>query len=237
MIVIAPPVIDPPPPVGLVALVFDKPTAAPGETVTVEVRLTNQTKSVSGASFRLEYPVDALRLDSDASRQVGSLVPSGSVSIWNLAPNQNNYATQNGAISLAASSAAAWPTNNGVLARFMFTVQAGATARYAWPVLLRSIEVSRDGFTTETLSDIGSTFIGHAPIQPTFTPAITFDGDRSAKLTLHGDIGATYRIEASNDLINWSLLGTIYSADGSIPVYDTAANTANARFYKATLIQ
>jgi len=220
-----------------VQIVADKSTAAVGEKVTVEVRLGGQTKAISGASFRLEYPVDALRLDSASAQQVGAIVPAGSVSIWNVSPSQNNYVTQDGAVSLGISSATAWPTNNGVLARFTFTVQAGAASRYGWPVVVKNLEVSRDGFTTDVLGGADWTFIGRAPADASFTPAISFNADGSARLTLHGDIGATYRIEASGDLVNWSEVGTYYSADGSIALSDAAANGSSARFYKATLIQ
>jgi hypothetical protein len=222
---------------GSVQIVADKPTATVGEKVTIEVRLAGQTKAVSGASFRLEYPVDALRLDNAASHQVGGIAPAGSVAIWNLSPSQNNYVTQNGAISLGISSATAWPTNNGVLARFTFTVQPGATAQYGWPVVLKNLELSRDGFNTDAIGNTSWTFVGRAVADASFTPSISFNADGSAKLTLHGDVGATYRIEASNDLVNWSEVGTYLSADGSIAVNDAAGNGASARFYKATLVQ
>jgi hypothetical protein len=221
---------------GFVSLVADKMTAAAGEKVTVEVRVSGQTKPLSGASFRLEYPVDALRLDNSTAHGAGALVPSGVVSLWNLSPNQNNYATQSGAISLAVSGPSAWPTNNGVLARFTFTVQSGAAAHYGWPVLLKNLEVSHDGFATEILGDAAWTFIGHAATPASFAPEISFNADRSAKLILHGDIGASYRIEASSDLATWTDLGTLYSADGSIIIQDTATVGAEARFYKATLV-
>jgi hypothetical protein len=220
-----------------VDLIADKKTAAPGEKVTLYAVVGSQSKPISGASFRLKYPVDALRLDNATAHQVGSLVPAGAVALWNVSPSQNNYATQDGTISLAVSSASAGSTYNGVLAQFTFTVQAGATARYGWPVQLENVEVSRDGFTTDLLGNASWTFIGHAPTDAAFAPAISFNADGSAKLTLRGDVGASYRVEASNDLVHWAPVGTYYSADGSIDVDDSAGNGAGPRFYKATLIQ
>jgi hypothetical protein len=230
---------DPPDPVTIypVDLIADKTTAEPGQKVTLWVVIGAQTKSISGASFRLKYPADALRLESAAAHQVGSLVPAGSVALWNVSPNQNNYATQDGTISLAVSSASAWPSKNGALAKFVFTVQPGATSRYGWPVQLENVELSRDGFTTDLLGGDNWTFIGRAAADATFTPAITFNANGAPKLTLHGDLGATYRVEASNDLLTWSPVGTYYSADGSITIDDAAANGATAHFYKATLVQ
>lgn len=222
-------------PAPLIALAADKSTAAPGDKVTVDVLISGQTKPISGASFRLEYPTDALRLDDSTARQLGGMIPSGSAAVWSLSSSAD-FAAQNGAISLAVSSANTWPTNNGTLARFVFTVQPGATVRYGWPVALKNLEVSRDGFTTDLLGDAAWTFIGHPPTQSSFAPAISFDNTGKAQLTLHGDIGATYRVDGSSDLINWTVLGAYYAADGTIAVQDSASAGATARFYRATLV-
>jgi hypothetical protein len=163
------------------------------------------------------------------------MVPSGSAAVWSLS-SAADFAAQNGSIALAVSSATPWPTNNGVLARFVFTVQPGATTRYGWPISVPSVELSRDGFTTDTLGAALWTFIGHAPTQSSFAPVVTFDNTGKAQLTLHGDIGATYRVEGSSDLITWTVLGAYYAADGTIAVQDSASAGATARFYRATLV-
>jgi hypothetical protein len=216
-------------------LVADKATANPGEKVTLEVRLPsdlNGSKPLSGASFRLKYPVDALKLENASAQAIGSLVPSGAVAMWNVSPNQNNYATQDGTVSFAVSTANAWPGKSGVLARLTFTVQPGATTRYGWPVYLESFEVSRDGFATEFIGNGLWTFTGHAATQATLSPSITFAADGKPTITLQGDAGASFSIEASSDLKTWTPIGS-YSSNGTITIQDHLAGAASERFYRA----
>jgi hypothetical protein len=217
-------------------LVADKQTAVAGEKVTVEVRIADWMsmggpKPITGASFRLEYPVDALKLDDATARQLGAMVPSGSAAVWSLS-SAADFTAQSGVISFAASSATAWPTNNGVLTRFVFTVQPGATALYSWPVALKGLEVSRDGFTTEVLGQGSWTFTGHAAGQSSLSPGISFNAEGGAVVSLHGDAGASFRVEVSTDLKNWSPIYSGYTADGAITVTDPA-NAETTRFYRA----
>jgi hypothetical protein len=216
-------------------LAVDKATAVAGDKVAVEVRISAQSQPVSGASFRLEYPMDALRLDDASANQVGPIVPGGAVALWNLSPNQNNYATQDGAISLAVSSATTWPTNNGVLARFTFTVQAGAASRYEWLIALKGLEVSHDGFATEILGDARFSFIGHAPDPTTLSANVSFTADGKPKLSFQGNAGAWYEIHSSEDLWTWRLVGTQYSADGLVEFTDPQPSSSAAHFYRAVL--
>jgi hypothetical protein len=217
-------------------LVADKSTAAPGEKITVEVRLTSEIAAggaISGASFRLNYPAEALKLENTSSHAVGSLVPSGAMTVWNVAPNQNNFATQNGAVSFAVSSGASWPNSSGVLARLTFTVQPGATARYGWPLELENLEVSRDGFIADTIGNAGWTFTGHMPTGGTLAPNVTFAADGKPIITLQGDRAASFVIESSDDLQTWSPVGTVYSSDGTVTIQDSMATASSARFYRA----
>lgn len=233
------PPVEPPDPVVLTIpglMVGDKATAAPGDKVTVEVRLAGQTEPISGASFRLEYPEEALRLDNAAAHQLGSLVPAGAVAMWNVSPSQNNYATQDGAISLAISSATAWPANNGVLARFTFTVQPGATALYEWRLNLKNLELSRDGFETQTPGNGGWIFRGHEPTQATIAPSVTFTLDGRPKITFQGDAGAWFEILASSDLTDWASIGVLYSENGTLQFEDSLAGQSTTRFYRTKLI-
>src|SRR5207248_1332224 len=72
--------------------------AAAGQLVTFQLRLNGIQTPISGASFRLNYPVDALRLQNAQSYRVGPAVPGSALAVWNVAPDQNNYATQSGQI-------------------------------------------------------------------------------------------------------------------------------------------
>src|SRR2546428_809882 len=81
--------------------------------------------SISGAKFTINYPVQALRLVGPQSLRLGSSIPAGVLPIWNVAPSQNNYGTQNGHVTVALSSATSWPAggSNSVLAELTFQVQ------------------------------------------------------------------------------------------------------------------
>lgn len=219
-----------------IQVVADKTTAAAGEKVTVDVRLADQTKSLTGISFRMEYPADALRLENASSQIVGPIVPTGALTAWNVSPNQNNYATQNGAVSLAASSPTTWASSNGIVARLTFTVQAGATSRFGWPVTVKNVEVSRPDFQIETMPANQWTFIARAPEPAQFTSDISFNGS-TPRLTLQGDLGATYLIEGSSDLKAWDPIGVYYDANGALTIEDPAGAGAAARYYRATLQQ
>jgi hypothetical protein len=69
-----------------------------------------------------------------------------------------------------------------------------------------------------------------------FAGAVTFAEDGTPHLVLTGDIGATYLIQASSDLVNWTDLGAYVCADGTIQVNDSAGADSDGRFYKAVLI-
>src|SRR5207245_1153254 len=107
---------------------------AAGASVTYQVQLQNVYSGISGASFTLDYPTNALRLVNSQSYTFGALVPGGALAVWNVSPSQNNFATQDGHLSLAVSTATAWPSSNGVLAQVTFQVQSGATNAHTWPL-------------------------------------------------------------------------------------------------------
>lgn len=219
-----------------IQIVADKTTAVAGEKVTVDVRLADQTKSLTGVSFRMEYPTNALKLENASSQILGPIIPSGSLTAWNVSPSQYNYATQDGAVSLAASSAATWTSSNGIVARLTFTVQAGATARFGWPLTVKNVEVSRPDFQIETIPANQWTFVARAAEPAQFTSDISFNGN-TPRLTLQGDLGATYLIEASSDLSAWEPIGVYYNANGALTIEDPAGAGSAARYYRATLQQ
>jgi len=224
---------------GQLSLVADKSTANAGEKITVEARISGKTRPIEGASFRLEYPVGALRLENSTAHQPGALVPaSGALLAWNVSPSVTDYANQNGAISFGVSSATSWPANNGVLARFTFTVQAAAAGRYTWPMFIRNGETTSDGFRTDSLGTASLNFVARAPAPANFEPSVHFDASGSSKLILQGDLGATYVVHGSSDLSTWKIIGTYSTTTSStIEINDPEATGAATRFYRATLIQ
>ncbi len=116
----------------------------------------------SGASFTLDYPPEALRLENGASHTPGAVVGGDAFLLWNLAPSQNDYENQAGSITFGASSSADWPgsTGGGVLARFVFTIEAGADAQPVWTIAARDAELATDsGFEIVPLAGDTGLFI------------------------------------------------------------------------------
>jgi hypothetical protein len=74
----------------LAALSPDRFQGSAGQFVTVQLRLSGLETPISGASLTLNYPSEALRLQSSQSHRLGNSVPGSVVAIWNVAPAQNN---------------------------------------------------------------------------------------------------------------------------------------------------
>jgi len=203
--------------------------SAPGQNVTVQVRLQNMTTPVSGASFTLNYNPTALRLLTSSSYHGGSMVPGGSLAVWNIAGG--TLSTQSGSASFAVSSANGWSASNGVLAELTFQVQSGATTQYLWPITVTSLETTENGYVNHQLTAASANLSVRAPVAARLASSATFvDGQFS--LTVNGDSGATYTVEASDDLKSWVTVGTVVPANGSAVLNDLDASTHSKRFYR-----
>jgi hypothetical protein len=207
------------------------PTGIAGQLVTLQVRLDDADTMISGASFTLNYPVEALRLINAQSHRVGPAVPGGALAVWNIAPAQTNYTTQSGRITLALGGSTAWAASNTVLAEFTFEVQPGAASQYLWPITIGALEITGNGFNNRTLGPITGAFVGRAPVSATMSGlSVTPGGDVSFQF--NGDTGASYRIEYSEDLIHWTLLRDVLNHTGSIEITDDGAAGRPQRFYR-----
>jgi hypothetical protein len=215
-------------------LSLDRERAQPGDLVTAQVRLQGITTALSGASFTLDYPTDALRLVNAQSERTGVLVPAATaVTVWNVKPAQNDFALQSGTVLAAVSSPTVWPTNNGVLAEFTFQVQAGEPARYRWPIHLGAVEISDTGYEIRTLADSTAYFLGRDPVPPSLgatSAALTQDG---LSLTLACDAGLSYTLEVSTDLHTWTALTSLKATSETLTFVDPDAKTSERRFYRA----
>ena len=215
-------------------LALDRQRAQPDDQVTVQVRIQGVTTPLSGVSFALGYPTNALRLVNAQSERTGAIVPSASaVTVWNVQPAQTDFTLQSGAILAAVSSPTAWATNNGVLAEFVFQVQPGETAHYQWPIRLTKLELSDDGYEVRSLADATAYFIGRDPIPPSLiatSAAFTPDG---LSLSLAVDAGLSYTIEVSTDLNTWKTLANLDATSGILSFVDPGAKNSDRRFYRA----
>jgi hypothetical protein len=218
---------------GQVALSLDKLSAQPGDLVTLQVRFCGLTTSLEGAAAALDYPTNALRLLNAESQRTGPLVPASSLTVWNVAPAQTDYASQSGRVLMAMSSAAAWPTNEGVLAEFVFQVQTGQTAQYRWPIRVSNVEVTASGYDVQSLTDTEIFYIGRVPIPPNLNSTSVGLSANGFSLSLTGEPGVSYRIEASSDLATWSPLVIVTGSNAALSFVDPAGTNSPQRFYRA----
>ena len=69
------------------------------------------------------------------------------------------------------------------------------------------------------------------------TPPWLGDGqylpDGSFQLTVYGDAGRSYTVQASTNLVDWTLVTTLVNPNGTMTVVDPAATNFTCRFYRA----
>lgn len=204
--------------------------AVVGQTITFQIKLRDIRTSIAGAVFTLDYPTNALRLVNAQAHRAGSMIPLQTLSIWNVAPAQNNFSTQNGHVTFAASSPAKWPSSNGVLAELTFTVQEAADDQYLWPLTLRAAEVTPDGYANRQLVTVDGGFIGRDPLPGSISSAGTGE-TRGFRFIAQGDPGARYRIEATTNFEQWTPVGTFQNATGTYP-FEEPIGDGSFRFYR-----
>jgi hypothetical protein len=206
-----------------------------GQQVTVQVRLQSSTRALSGAAFTLSYSTNALRLQNSSSFHTGPLVPNGTLTMWNVSPSQNNFAVQNGNITFVTSSATSWPDSNGVLAEFTFNIQGGATSQHLWQLTINNAETTASGFDNQLLPAAGSAFVGRSPVGGRFSSFPRLLSEQF-EFSFSGDPGAKYAVDASTDLIQWTVLHTnVLPTSGSLLIQDPAASEGY-RFYRARVV-
>jgi hypothetical protein len=207
----------------------DKSTLVPGDKITINVALDGMDGPLSGAAFKLEYPKDALRLESSASHRAGSLVPSSSTGMWNISPAIDDYARQDGTVYAAFASGAAWPASSGELAVLTFTVLQNATSQPEWSIQISKIDLASGlDLTTAPPSEL-KLKSGNVVIQLT-TPAFL---DGVFQFRLLGEVGARYRVQVSENLATWAELSTYENPTGEITIRDSRLGESNSRFYRA----
>jgi hypothetical protein len=216
------------------SLAIDKSSAPAGEQVKVLVDLSQSTEPVSAASFRIQYPTDALKLVNASSHKLGNIVPAGSAALWNISPAQNDYDLQDGTLALAVSADRFWSTNQGTVAELTFTVQPGATNQHRWSISLQQGELS-SGFEVQNATGSQIFFYGRPAISSSFltNPSIT---ETNVSLSLNTEADLLYRVEYSEDLVNWFELNTLIGTGAAVEVTVSRESATTQRFYRAVQI-
>jgi hypothetical protein len=218
-----------------VRLAADSQEIRPGQKLKVSVLLDGNDTPLEGAAFKLEYPISALRLDDAQSHQIGPIVPPNVNVLWNLAPSQDNYATQNGAVYFAACSAAPWAERNGMLAEFAFTVQSAVSSQLDWPVRVSRVELSHDS-DLEILSSHQISLAARQPVPARLSVGAYDQNTGTFRIAFTGEIGFRYRIDRTDDLETWTEAQTIVATDNEFIVTDANAGQSAHRYYRAVQI-
>ncbi|HUR45758.1 MAG TPA: cohesin domain-containing protein [Candidatus Saccharimonadales bacterium] len=206
--------------------------SAPGQNITVQLNVANIGTPISGAAFQLNYDTNALRLVSATSYKTGTLVPASALSFWNVTPAQTNFASQDGHLVLAVSSATAWSGNQGVLSEVTFQVQPGAAAHYLSPITISQMEITEDGYKNHALATTGAAVTVRPPVPGRLLANSSSLANGQFSLSLSGDAGASYVVEVSSDLLHWSDLASVSNNPGTTLVTDPDAAAHTHRFYR-----
>ena len=163
-------------------------------------------------------------------------MPNGALTMWNVAPAQNNFATQNGSVTFVTSSATSWPDSNGVLAEFTFNVQGGATNQHLWKLAVSNGETTASGFDNQLLPAAFSEFIGRNPVAGRFGSFRQLSSGHF-EFDFQGDAGAKYAVDASTNLIHWIPLQTnALPNSGTFHIQDPGSSAEGYRFYRGRII-
>jgi hypothetical protein len=219
-------------------LLLDSLKPSVGSKVAMQLVLTNIASPLSGVSFRLDYPTNALRLIDASSLNEGPLVPASAALFWNLLPGQSDFTTQNGGLLAGLSTAEPWGSQNGTLMQFQFQAQPGIMAQASWPVKASNIEITGDGFDTRLLGEASASVVGGTIVPPPelrIVQPVLENG--KFKFRAMGTVGTQVIIQASLDARVWED-GIVISiqaegADQSIPIL-TGVSQA---FFRLKLMQ
>lgn len=208
---------------GTFSLQADRIHAAPGETVTVQVRIAGLTRAISGATFSFKYPALALRLVNADSMYLGLVAPGNALSLWNVL---GGFASPVGQVNCAISSPNAWPVTNGVLAELKFLVLPQAD-RVTWPLLLAGIEVTDGaGYDLHHPADAA------LPLNPLPQLMHLERAPDGVTLICHGEAGLDYTLEGSSDLRVWTTIQSASNTSGVMIFTDTTASGVPTRYYR-----
>jgi hypothetical protein len=205
---------------------------APGDLITVQVGMADLSVPPTAVALQIEYPVEALRLLNEEAHRVGAMVPADAAALWNLAPHQTDYEMQSGRLTLGVSHAEPWPQTSGVLAELTFEVQPGQTAQARWPIRINAIEVTPDGFDLVPLSLATVHFIGRDPFPPIIEPRSMGLTPEGFGFNVTGELGITYRLEASSDLIEWFPVRTFQGTGHPEFIQENGTAEDPHRFYR-----
>ena len=143
----------------------EKFSGRPGELVEIEIGVPAGTPAgeLYGVEFTLEYPPEALRLESAFDHRTGGLIPPGSSALWHVEPEQD-YALQNGVVHFATGGRIAWddrerPVQVGEGSRPEVEAEIGLALRFVGAVALEAV-LREDRANVAEVVDFRRRFVG-----------------------------------------------------------------------------
>ncbi len=138
---------------------------------------------------------------------------------------------QAGHLPFAASSATAWPVTKGVLVQLTFTATTGIGTEASWPVTVRSVETSTDGYDNLTLPTATLTVMPAVQLQIT-----SFAKNQDGHWEFHfaSSNVESVLIESSYNLRDWQAVVTLPAGTQSYILMDPGLPGQHARFFRAS---
>jgi hypothetical protein len=124
-------------------MVLARLTGANANKLLAQVYLDHVPAGQAGASFRVDYPANVLRIAGASSLIIPSGgLPAGAAPTWNVAPG-NQYASQTGSVSMAAAWGTSWNFTAGqAVVNIVFEIHPAITGQVHFPVTLADAEVA-----------------------------------------------------------------------------------------------
>ena len=199
---------------------------AAGQQITMRVRLEGVTEPLTGVSFRLRYPADALQLSSLTSYAPGPIVPANAVKVWNSIPPPE------ASISFAAVSVDPWPQPNGIVAEFSFIVLGTVPDDAMFNLLVDGLDVGFTGYDLGQLAGAQTGLQTGVQFPPSRFTGFLRDAAGLLDFKVQAASGQLLLLETSADLLKWAPFATLPSALGRIQVADPVGTASPQRFYR-----
>ncbi len=197
----------------------------PGATITVRVNLEHPPRPMSGASFRLRYPADRLRPAGATAWREGTALPTGVHGLWNVDATS-------GLAAFAVAAGEAWGSTGGLLAELDFEVLGRGGPTGLLTMTLDQASVSTDlGWETVPLPDFSLALPEYVP---GLEPSVVRRAD-GWEIGFNTVVGVRYRLEASEDLDHWELMGSEVGTGGLLKRVDPDGEGRAMRFYRLRL--
>lgn len=219
------------------SLTLHPATAPVGGRLTVRIERENGFGPVSGLSWALRYPAQALRLVAARSVSRGAGGNAGpSTILWNstLVPESG---TPPGTVRFAVSGAGTGSLAEGNSEELEFEVLPAVASAASWPIDLQAIEYTREGYEMEASPSLRVQLHADADAPPRLNQPVRH-GDGSWTLHATARAGVRCRVEFSLDLRIWSALAHgVAGPDGSLTLTVPATDGPGSRFYRVAVLE